>query len=82
LRAVLDYIPNPENTNIGIATFGSGISFYKLTQSEEISEIIINNLEDPFAAEPISAVTFNLEQYRDSLDKLIDRLSEKELTQQ
>lgn len=81
-RAILDYIPSPETTNIGIATFGNGISFYKLTESEEISEIIINNLEDPFAAEPISAVTFNLAQYREPLDKLLEKLADKPLTAQ
>jgi len=35
-------------------------------------------MEDPFAAEPISSVTFNVNEYRDSLDVLIDKLAEKQ----
>ena len=80
LRVILDYMPNPENTNVGICTFDTGISFYKLTATGDVNQIVINNMEDPFAAEPISSVTFNINEFRDSLDVLIDKLSEKTIT--
>ena len=73
-------MPNPENTNVGICTFDTGISFYKLTATGDVNQIVINNMEDPFAAEPISSVTFNINEFRDSLDVLIDKLSEKTIT--
>jgi hypothetical protein len=66
---ILDYVPNPERAKIGILTFDQSVQFYKLSPANGgISEVVLNNMEDPFAPEPINGITFSLEECRDSLD--------------
>jgi protein transport protein SEC24 len=81
LKMILDYIPYAERARVGIVTYDNSLRFYKLSGStSDIREVILNNLDDPFAPEPINGFTYPIVEYREALDGLIDALLEKEVT--
>lgn len=74
IKGILDYIPLPERSNIGIMTFDTTMQFYKIGLTGEPTEILVTDVDDPFVPEHVSGLSFNVAEQREQLDNLIDRL--------
>ena len=74
IQAILDYLPVPERTLIGVVTFDSSIQVYKLLNNGELLEILMTDIDDPFIAEPIQGFCFNASTERDALDSFLSKL--------
>ena len=75
IRAILDYIPNPERTLIGIIAYDSALQIFKVATNGELSEVIMTDIDDPFIPEPVAGCCYNLNNDREKLENLLDKLS-------
>ncbi|OMJ75185.1 hypothetical protein SteCoe_25735 [Stentor coeruleus] len=76
ITALLDCLPYPERTLIGLITFDSTIQIFKVAANGELSEIVMTDIEDPFISESVSGCCYNVGTDRDKLDSLLYKLSE------
>ena len=76
IRAILDYIPYPDRTMIGIITFDSILQIFKVSSSGELSEVMMTDVEDPFIPEPVAGCCYNLAQDREKLESLLEKLAQ------
>jgi protein transport protein SEC24 len=74
IRVILDYIPYPDRTNIGIITFDSVIQIFKVGNNAELIEVMMTDIEDPFIPEPVSSCCYNLGSDKEKLDILLEKL--------
>jgi protein transport protein SEC24 len=78
IQAILDYLPFPDKTLIGLVTFDCCLQSYKLLNNGELLEIVMNDVEDPFVPEPVSGLCFNVESQREVLDLFLSKMLEKQ----
>lgn len=78
LKNSLDSIPNPENTQIWILTVDEYVHWYNFPNNIEHGPKIhiACDAEDPFLPIPTSELMLNLENDRQKIDILLERLSE------
>ncbi|OMJ77443.1 hypothetical protein SteCoe_22962 [Stentor coeruleus] len=76
IRNILDSLPYPDKTLIGIITFDNSIQIYKIAANGELIEIVMTDLDDPFISESVSGCCYNAESDRDKFDALLYKLSE------
>jgi protein transport protein SEC24 len=75
VKTIVDSVPVPARTEIGVMTFDTGLKFYKPNSlTAEIQEVVINDIKDPFVSEPASALTFNVSRDRQALESFLDKL--------
>jgi hypothetical protein len=55
-------------------TYDQAIHFYTLTSSEDLTQLQIGDVEDPFAPLPASKLQLNLAQDREKIDTILDKL--------
>ena len=72
IQAVLDYMPF--SALIGVIFFDDLVHLFKLGNSEEIIEIISNDIEDPFISEPAEACCYDVVRDRRKLNILLEKL--------
>lgn len=76
IRNILDSLPYPDRTLIGIITFDSSIQIYKIAANGELIEIVMTDVDDPFIPESVSGCCYNAESDREKFDSLLYKLSE------
>lgn len=74
IQAILDSLPYPSHTYIGLIAYDTAFHVYKINNSDELEEIIMNDIEDPFISEPVTGCCFNLGTQRASLENLLKKL--------
>lgn len=75
IQAIIDYLPVPERTLIGIITYDSSIQVYKVLSNGELTEIIMTDVNDPFIPEPVSGCCYNASTQREALNNLLEKIS-------
>ena len=81
LQTILDHIPYPEHTLIGIIAFDNVLHTFKINANNELLEILVTDVDDPFISEPFNSYCFNVKHDRILLDILIEKLLQKEFCQ-
>ena len=76
IRAILDYIPIPENTLVGVLTFDTSIQIFKVSNNGELNEVIMTDSEDPFISESVAGCCYNVGNSRDKLEVMLEKLAE------
>jgi protein transport protein SEC24 len=74
IQAILDYLPHPERTNIGVMAFDIGIHLFRVNSSGELIEVIVNDIEDPFIPDSPQSVCLNVKNNREELDLMLAKL--------
>ena len=75
IQAILDYIPHPDRTLIGIIAYDLAIHLFKVTPAGELCETVVNDVEDPFIPDSVNSVCFNVMNDREGLDRILDKLA-------
>jgi len=76
LQSLLDYIPSPELTKICIMTYDTGVNFFKVPDdlTKEISIINVPDIETSCLPYPKSYFFLSLQDERDKINYLIERI--------
>ena len=77
IKSALDYIPNPERTEVVVLSFNSSIQFYAAKANKPESDptlVEIGDLDDPFVPCPCGQLALNLASHRTQIDALLDRV--------
>jgi protein transport protein SEC24 len=76
IQAILDSLPYPERTFIGIIAFDNAIRVFRVSAySGELIETVMNDAEDPFISESTSGCCYNLGKQRDIIEGLLEKLA-------
>ena len=77
MKAILDLIPDPEHTNIGIITYNTSVQFFtnSLSGSGEAATVFMSDVMTPFAALPYSKALFNLKQNKAQIELILDKVA-------
>lgn len=76
IQAILDSLPCPERTYVGIIAFDCAIRVFKSSRvSGELMETVMNDADEPFISESISGCCFNVASQRDVLGNLLEKLA-------
>ncbi len=73
IKASLDYIPDPEFTNIGVATYNSSVQFFTISSGEP-SVIFMPDVLNPFAPLPKSRLLFNVKTQKAQIEQILDKI--------
>lgn len=76
IRAILDYIPVPDRTLIGVITFDTSIQIFKVGNTGDLTEVIMTDVDDPFIPEPVAGCCYNVGKDREKLEILLEKLAE------
>eukprot|EP01022_Parablepharisma_sp_SALTPOND_P004354 TRINITY_DN120146_c2_g1_i1.p1 TRINITY_DN120146_c2_g1~~TRINITY_DN120146_c2_g1_i1.p1 ORF type:complete len:682 (+),score=52.03 TRINITY_DN120146_c2_g1_i1:794-2839(+) len=71
IKTVLDYIPYPDKTNIGIITYGNTVQFY--TIGSEPSVVIMGDIMAPFCPIHKSRLLFNVATEKAKIEAIIEK---------
>eukprot|EP01022_Parablepharisma_sp_SALTPOND_P013711 TRINITY_DN1841_c0_g1_i2.p1 TRINITY_DN1841_c0_g1~~TRINITY_DN1841_c0_g1_i2.p1 ORF type:complete len:659 (+),score=31.50 TRINITY_DN1841_c0_g1_i2:2092-4068(+) len=74
IKGALDYIPDKEHFNLGVVTYGTGVSFYIIAGAEP-SVVQMNDIMEPFAPIPKALAMLNLATKREEIDVVLDKVS-------
>eukprot|EP01017_Pseudomicrothorax_dubius_P008358 TRINITY_DN12740_c0_g2_i1.p1 TRINITY_DN12740_c0_g2~~TRINITY_DN12740_c0_g2_i1.p1 ORF type:complete len:602 (-),score=127.54 TRINITY_DN12740_c0_g2_i1:161-1966(-) len=78
IQVMLDYIPNPERTRVGIITYGSCVNILlpptDLSKDPEV--VYLTDMDEPECPFPISRALFNVASERDKLDYVVSKTLE------
>jgi len=77
VKASLDYIPDPENTNIGIITYNNSVQFFTTTagSSGEPTVVFMTDIMNPFAPLPKSRIMFNVKNSKAQIELILDKIA-------
>ena len=77
IKATLDCIPDPENTNIGIIGYSSSVQFFSFTSelSGEPSIVYVSDVINPFCPLPRSSMMLNVKNCRSQIDSILDKIA-------
>ena len=76
IRAAIDYIPNPENSDIAIITFDVTVHYYVMPEDpkNDPSILIQSEVNDPFAPFPREKLLLNLHKDAEKISLLLEKL--------
>lgn len=76
IKAALDYIPDPDHTNIGIVTYSNTTQFFSCSPtSSEPTVVVMSDVITPFSPLPKSKLLFNVRTGRAQIDAILDKIS-------
>lgn len=77
MEATLDYMPNPEHTNITIVAYSNTVQFFTFANevSDSPSIIYMNDANNPFTPLPASSLLLNLRSDRAKIDSILGKLA-------
>ena len=76
IKMSLDYLANPEHTQLCIITYDTNIHFYHLSQdvNGEPNILWVSDVQDPFVPLPKDKLMLNLANDRERIDIFLDKL--------
>ena len=76
IKQCLDYFPNPEATELCVATFDQSLQFYNLALDPNAEPTIlwVGDVEDPFVPYPREGLMLNVVSDRERIDVFLDKL--------
>jgi len=76
VKATLDYIPDPEYTNICIVVYNTSVLFFTFTNevTDTPSIICMGDINNPFGPIPGSLAMFNVKKDRRKIDSILDKI--------
>ena len=77
VKASLDYIPDPEHTNIGIITYNNSVQFFTTTatSSGDPTVVFMTDILNPFIPLPKSRVLFNVKNCKKQIELILDKIA-------
>ncbi len=77
VKASLDYIPDPEHTNIGIITYNNSVQFFTTSTSAsgEPTVVFMTDILNPFTPLPKSRVMFNVKNSKAQIEVILDKIA-------
>jgi len=77
VKATLDYIPDPEFTNIGIITYNNSVQFFttSVAASGEPSVVFMTDVFNPFTPLPKSKLMFNVKNNKAQIEQILDKIA-------
>ncbi len=76
IKASLDYVPDPEFTNIGVVTYNNNVQFFTVSPgaSGEPSVVFMTDIVNPFAPLPKSRLLLNVKNNRAQIEQVLDKI--------
>ena len=76
VQAILDSLPCPERTYVGLVAYDSAFRVFRVSScTGELIETVMNDPEDPFISESSSGCCYNVARQREALGDLLEKLA-------
>lgn len=72
VKATLDFIPDPQNTNIGVITYSNVVQFFVCSGGEP-NIVVMGDVNNPFSAVPKPKLLNNLKEGREQIEAILDK---------
>jgi len=59
---------------VSVVTFDTAITYYTISQNEEISVLQVGDILDPFVPLPLAKLSYDVRADKDKLELLIDKI--------
>lgn len=75
VKATLDYIPDQQNTRIGIIAYNTNNIYFFEQNAMELAMITLADIQNPFSPLPIQKILLNVAEKKEQINLIFDKIS-------